>query len=324
MEKLIIKYYKTFICFIFMLIVLLPLIYTNSDYVRYKYISTASLDSLECVEGEITKIKQHKSSYDIYIGDLKLFSNIKHDIELGDKVVIYYYADTLRDHNDIVEIRKEEDIIYSIENYIEKNNYMVYFYVNISLASIGIILLILGLILIKFPANVDTLAVIKKYAKKYNLSDEQIEEAKAQLIPYYKRVEINKASLIDKFRKSFYIKNDRYYTSAMEYVESNECGSILNEVIYEIIDNGELRLIYDDCLLDDSACFFVYKYNNKLVSIYMFDEDDGKFLIDDTCCYFIYPKEMKMNITEKNLFYQKLKEYSKYSDEIIIKVSNKH
>lgn len=323
MDKLITKYYKTFICFIFMFIVLLPLIYTNNDYVRYKYISTASLDSLEFIEGEITEVKLHKSSYDIYIGDLKLFSNIKHDIESGDKVVIYYYTDTMRDHNDIVEIRKEEDVIYSIENYIEKNNYMAYFYVNISLASIGVILLILGLILIKFPANVDTIEMIKKYAKKYNLSEKQIEEAKAQLIPYYKRVEIDKDALIDKIKKSFYIKNDRYYTSAMEYVESDECGLILNEVIYDIIDNGHLRLIYDDCLLDDIACFLVYKYNDKLVSIYMFDEGNGKFLIDDTCCYFIYPKEMKMNLAEKNLFYEKLKEYSKYNDDIIIKVSNK-
>ena len=108
-----------------MFVVLLSFIYTNSNYVRYKYISTASLDSLECVEGEITKVKQHKSSYDIYIGDLKLFSNIKHDIESGDQVVIYYYADTLGDHNDIVEIRKEEDVIYLMENYIEKNNYVI-------------------------------------------------------------------------------------------------------------------------------------------------------------------------------------------------------
>ena len=31
----------------------------------------------------------------------------------------------MRDHNDIVVIRKEEDVIYLMENYIEKNNYMI-------------------------------------------------------------------------------------------------------------------------------------------------------------------------------------------------------
>jgi hypothetical protein len=31
----------------------------------------------------------------------------------------------MRDYNDIVEIRKEEDVIYLMENYIEKNNYMI-------------------------------------------------------------------------------------------------------------------------------------------------------------------------------------------------------
>lgn len=39
--------------------------------------------------------------------------------------IVIYYTDTMRDYNDIVEIRKEEDVIYLMENYIEKNNYMI-------------------------------------------------------------------------------------------------------------------------------------------------------------------------------------------------------
>ena len=64
--------------------------------------------------------------------------------------------------------------------------------------------------------------------------------------------------------------------------------------------------------------FIVCKINNKLMSIYMFNEENNKFLIDESCFYFNYPKNMKMNITEINKFKRILKEYMLYNDYIYV------
>ena len=100
--------------------------------------------------------------------------------------------------------------------------------------------------MLKFPYHYnDTLKYISKYAKKYNLNYEQVEKAKEQLIPYYKKIDINKEELIFNFKQSFYTDNNKYYTKALEYVENDECSKILDEVIYEMLDENEFRVIYD-------------------------------------------------------------------------------
>lgn len=318
MDNFIFKHSKSLVFFVFFVIGFVFLLILNYDYVRYDTIKNLNVSDLNIINGNVDKTRWHKTKFTIYINDTEYVINENLEVNKDDYVTIYYYEkDGFRNNEiDIIQISIDNNCLYSYDDYVNDNNPTTYFYILLVILFVDITLLILGFVMLKFPYdNMQLTAnVIKNLAKDTNISSEEI----MNIIKNYKTesLDIDEEELKKIFKNSIYKKNNKFYTTAMEHILNSLYNNVFNEVLFEILDDKEFRIIYDDCLVDNSACFVVFKYNNKLVSIYMFNEEDGKFLIDKTCLYFIYPKEVKMNKQEKCEFYSVIKEYMLYNDDI--------
>jgi len=318
MDSFIFKHSKSLVFFLFFVLGFMFLLILNYDYVRYDTIKNLDINDLNIISGNVDKTTFHKTKFTIYIDDIEYVINEDLEVNKDDYVTIYYYkTDGLRNNEiDIIQINIDNKCLYSYDDYINDNNPTTYFYILLTILFVDIILLILGFVMLKFPYDSKTLTanVIKNLAKDTNISTEEI----MNIINNYQdeSLDIDKEELKKIFKDSIYQKDNIYYTKAMEHILNSLYNKVFNEVLFELLDDKEFRIIYDDCLTNHSACFLVFKYNNKLVSIYMFNEEDGKFLIDESCLYFVYPKEVKMKKQEKYEFYSVLKEYMLYNDDV--------
>ena len=67
----------------------------------------------------------------------------------------------------------------------------------------------------------------------------------------------------------------------MSLMETQQHAEIFKEVLFEKLNNGELKVYFDDSLVDDGSIFFAYKNNNKLIFEILYnDEKTNKFEID--------------------------------------------
>ncbi len=160
-----------------------------------------------------------------------------------------------------------------------------------------------------------TLKFLEQEIDKQNHSKEEKEDMKRLLKESFEKSQQGlsepKEIVKIKFENSFYTREGKEYTSAMELMETQEHAEIFKEVLFEKLDNGDFKVYFDDSLKDDSSIFIVYKNNNKLSvdNIYM-DEKSNKFPIDLDLLTFSYPKDKKMSNDERDCFIQKLFKYN--------------
>ena len=317
MDNLILKHTKSLLFFLFFTIGLIITLVLNYDYNNYNAINQLEITELNNISGTIVKIRRHKTKYEIFLDstNIEFVTNEDLAIKKDDYVTIYYYKEDSFRNNEthILELRTNDEILYSFEQYKEKYNPNLYFYTILIISIIDIILFILGLIMIKFPYDDNLVRAVFIHSGKDNkLSEKEINVFLKNLnnpINNEEKLNIEKEELVNIFKQSIYTKNNKYYTSAMQYIDNSFYEKVFNEVLFDFLEENEFKIIYDDGLIDESGCFCVYKLNNKLVCIYMFIEDDGNFLIDNSCFNFKYPRNVKMNKKEKEQFYNVLKDY---------------
>lgn len=126
-----------------------------------------------------------------------------------------------------------------------------------------------------------------------------------------------KQELKDKFTSSFYTRNNKEYTTAMQYMTNQGCCKVFRETLSTILSNGELRVCYDAGDTENGSIFVLYKVNGKIIDGYLLKNDEtGKFEIDElNMSSEIYGK-VKLNKTEKRQFIEKLQEYNRLKEDI--------
>ena len=170
----------------------------------------------------------------------------------------------------------------------------------------------------KFAQQI-TMNIIEKQINQSIYSEEKKEELKNMIKVSLQKdcegLKEPKDIILERFRNSFYCKNNREYTSAMEEVENSEYENLLRQVVFEKMCNQELKVIYDDCLIDDSAIYIAFKIKDRLAFVYLFQNDNSKkFDVDNAIFYFVYPKVKQMSLEDKNLFMKAINEYNDYNE----------
>ena len=164
-----------------------------------------------------------------------------------------------------------------------------------------------------------TLELIEQEIKKQNYSKEKQEEINTMVKESFEKsnqpLTESKESIKRKFENSFYVAKGREYTSAMSLMETQQHAEIFKEVLFEKLNNGELKVYFDDSLVDDGSIFFAYKNNNKLIFEILYnDEKNNKFEIDFDFLTFTYPKEKKMSLDEQSCLLKKILKYNEIDD----------
>jgi 6-pyruvoyl-tetrahydropterin synthase len=97
-----------------------------------------------------------------------------------------------------------------------------------------------------------------------------------------------------KIKESFSYKNNKTYTNATEFMDTPDHVEVFKKVLFDMLNNNELQVFYDNGVLNEGAIFLVYKINEKMIFEYMFCEDDTRrFLMNTEQILFSYPKETK-------------------------------
>lgn len=170
----------------------------------------------------------------------------------------------------------------------------------------------------KFAEKI-TLELIEQEIKKQKYPKEKQEEIKRLVQESFEKnnqcLTESKESIKLKFENSFYTSKGKEYTSAMSLMETQHHVEIFKELLFEKLNNDELKVYFDDSLVDDSSIFLVYKINDKLIFENIYNEEiSNKFEIDFDFLRFTYPKEKKMSQDEESCFIKKIFEYNEVDD----------
>lgn len=126
-----------------------------------------------------------------------------------------------------------------------------------------------------------------------------------------------KDELINLFKNSFYVKNNREYTTAGENLSNQGCHKVFREALKDVLQENELRVCYDAGLTDDSAIYLLYKIKGKIVDGYIFKNDEtGKFPVDELDLSGGLYDIVRFNRTERAQLVEKLREYNRLKEDI--------
>ena len=229
----------------------------------------------------------------------------------------------------IVELIANGNVILSLENAhkAEKNN-----------ATVGVVIIsVLSVIFLVFSAILFH-RVKYGYSARYKNAEKKtikrvlLEHAKTngmnpqetqRLIKMIDSIDMSdnlpceKDELLNAFKNSFYVKNNREYTTAGEYLSNQGCHKVFREALQNVLQEDELRVCYDAGLTDDSALYLLYKIKGKIVDGYIFKNDEtGKFPVDNLDLSGDLYDIVKLTRTERAQLIEKLREYNRLSEEI--------
>lgn len=330
-EKFFTYHSDTFVFFLLSLLSIFFIFFIYYDYKNQSMILNSELEELNYAEGYVSLVnppKGKRTSYEFYIEGYnqefyiseKKVRNIS--FSQNDYIKIYY-PNNLRirgNSYNIVNFEHNEKLIYSLADYKESVNLSVYKMGYILLCIVCCAFIVIGVVLYKKNKPVD---FIKEYVManrdKYNLTDEQINEIVFQFEnnPNKEILDKPKDEIYQNFKKTIFTKNDRIYTSGLELVENSIYGDIFYEVLADTVSEDELKVIYDDCVLDNGAIYVIYQIHNKKAVMNIYDDRNTKlFIIDNETLYFYDEKKQTPSIEELNLFIQKISEYNLYVDNI--------
>ena len=308
-EKFLVNNTISVVLFLFSFISLLFSIFIFTDYLIINDIYHKEINEISYVEGNIEKVTHSKTNINIIVKKSKkiLYIHDKYiDINLvkNDEVKIYYSDNSFFRGNyyKIVQLEVNNSMIYTFSEYKENNNPHIELIGFCVCIIFTITLIIIGII---------KLSKSNKNKNQYELTTEQINEIIGQLSFDDSKIDVNYNETYDKLKQSIYTKNNRYYTSALELIESFKIGEIFFEVLADMVSESEMKVIFDDAYRDDSAIYVIYKINNKTAVLSLFeDEFSKKFIINKETLYFMFPKDSKPNNDEYNLFIKQLERYN--------------
>lgn len=316
----------SFVCFVFSFMLAFISLLLCFDYISYKEIEESGLDSINYVEGKITSINDRKGNIDIYIEgcnkEFFIYDDLLKDTILneGDYLVVYYAKNNpfRGDYYRIVNLEVNNKVIYSLEEFKESNNLDLQLGGLIACSSISVCSFIIGLILMKRnkPVN-DVRKFILANREKFNLSLEEAEEIISQFDNQEPALDRPKEEVYAMFKNSIYTKNGRTYTSALELVTNSAYDIIFFEVLADLVNEKELKVIYEDSVYDDSEIYLLYRINNKAAVINMLiNEKTRKFDIDKETLYFMFEEDMEPDEYEIACFMDEVRKYNLYIDDI--------
>lgn len=92
---------------------------------------------------------------------------------------------------------------------------------------------------------------------------------------------MSQEELFEKLSDSFFTKNDRVYTTALQYLQNDSCNAVFKDVLFEKLRDGELGVYYDYGTINDTALFLAYKIANEVLCLYLIkDTPPDKFALD--------------------------------------------
>jgi len=316
------------ICFMFSLILVFITCILGIDYFIYKEINESDLSSINYVEGKVSKIQDLKSNIDIYIeeNDKEFYIHKKDikDIEIkeGDYLVIYY-ADNNPFRNEyyrIVNLEVNNLLVYSLSDFKKTLNLNLQLAATIGSAVVSISLILVGLILMKRNKPVDDVRqYVLSHREEYDLTLEEAEDIISQFENTEPELDRPKEEVYELFKNAIYVKNGRTYTSALELVTNPAYDDIFFEVLADLVDEKEFKVIYDDSVRDDSEIYLLYKINNKTAVINMFiNEETIRFDVDEETLFFMFEEDMEPNKNEIASFMEEVRKYNMFIENIFM------
>lgn len=251
------------------------------------------------------------------------------DIKFGDRIIC-----KIIDGNDsycyqIVELVANNKVILSLENAqkAEKNNSIVGAVVT---SIIGALMLVMsaiafyrakyGLTQAQQNANKTLLKdFMYKQAVDQNKSEQEIQQMMDMIdsIDMSDKLPCSEEELREIFANSFYVKNNRDYTTALEHLQNNNCNRLFKMVLKEKLNDGEMRVFYDAGTINDSAIFLSYKINNKVLCLYLLNDDETRrFTVDKADLALDMPVSVKLTKKERTTLVEQLREYNRLREDI--------
>jgi len=161
--------------------------------------------------------------------------------------------------------------------------------------------------------------VLYQNALEQNKSEQEIQKLMDMIdsIDTSDELPCGEEELLGIFKNSFYVKNNRDYTSALEYLQNNACCKVFKKALNEKLNDGELRVFYDAGTIDDSAVFLSCKINGKVLCVYLLNDDTTKkFSFDNVDFSNDLCGEVKLTQKEKSQFIDSLREYNRLRENI--------
>lgn len=203
---------------------------------------------------------------------------------------------------EIVNMQVNGNTIYTFEQYKQYNNPTLYLLILIGVSVTFVVLVVLGVVFLKrnpYSEHGNSNSLWKGNDSENLVNSEMCEKVRQKL------------------KNSFYSKNNRFYTSGMEFVESQFVGNMFLEVLAEKVTEGELKVFYSDGAVDDSEIFVVYQVNNKKAVLYLFaDENTHKFHVDQSTLSFVFEKNSEPSFEEFTSFIKQIEYYNNCCENI--------
>ena len=250
-ENFLMYHTSSIVCFLFGFISAILAIIFFMNYNNYKDIYIKDLKDINYIEGLVTDVDFSKTNIEIHMleCDKKFFIRqkcINAELLEGDYVKIHYANNSFirGEYYQIVNLNLNGDEVYALIQFKESINLNLYLGLFIGSLTVFVMLIIIGIILIKYNKPVYN---IRKYIEdnkdKYKLTESDINLIVSQFEGYSKQeLDKPKEEIYDLYKKSIYNKNNRTYISWLELTESKEYGDILFEVLADMVLENELKV----------------------------------------------------------------------------------
>lgn len=205
-------------------------------------------------------------------------------LESNDEVMVYIVESSYKEYDyEIIEMYYQDQAIVTIDNYY--NQYKLSTIIYISIIAILSLLMVIYIFLSKRSSKVN----IKPITVDLDNPDTK------------KRYDL--------LKNSFYIKNKKHTSDVLTYLDGEV--DLLYVVVFDLLNNGELRLVNDECCEDDSMAFLLYKNHDKLLFEYISKNNNGLYELSLDYYSWTYPIYEELNDKEKD-------EYKRVSNQFVL------
>ena len=267
--------------------------------IRLKYLSLENQD-LSVKEVVLVEIETDKKNYDyLYFENaekMEVRKNVDYEIEdlseyINKSLTIWYFEN----NNEIVKINCLDEELLTFEMVQQGVKREV-----IAMFSISAVSLAIGLVVALFENKLNDLlenAYGRKRNKKINsinFEDESIKE---------------KYNLI---KNNIFFKDNKYYFENIDVLENDITEIIMEKVLLDILEDNELRLIYEETD-DEKVIYLFYKSNEKLLYELLFEDEDKYYEVDYEYFEWSFPKIREINSNEMEEIKSKIRDFMLYN-----------
>lgn len=130
-----------------------------------------------------------------------------------------------------------------------------------------------------------------------------------------KKIDYNKEEVIkrkEELKELIKYENGKYYADFDNEFNDDISIDILQDILFEELENEELRIIFDSNY-GDEFLYCAFKYNNKLMFNIAYVDKEGVLFIDDFMLMWTNKDYSEFSLEEKELFER---EFQKYGESI--------